>query len=89
MGVCDEALEDEALVDMIVQMGTKLHDDPGADQGVTQMHGVHTDKERQRACSKLKDWMLADPVCAEWMAADAAASANVLLRDMDAKGKKR
>lgn len=85
MGVCQEATEDPALVELIVAMGTYLHDSPAQDMGITQMHDVHTDTQRQEKCSKLREWMRQDDECREWMDSDASAESNAVLRQLEAE----
>lgn len=85
MGICPEAYRDPALVEFVVSAGTFLHDKPGQDMGITQMHDVHTDAQRNAKCSKLREWMRQDSDCREWMDGDASADANAILRRMDAE----
>merc|ERR1711860_219710 len=85
MGICQEAYEDPALVEFVVSIGTFLHDKPSQDMGITQMHDVHTEKEREAKCSKLRAFMREDDVCREWMDGDASADSNAILRDMEAE----
>lgn len=86
IGICREAYEDPALVAMVVAVGTALHDKPDKDMGITQMHDVHTDRQRLRSCSRLREWMRGDEECREWMESNASAAANAVLRRMDALG---
>jgi len=83
MGICKEAYEDPELIKFLISIGDQLHDNQGADQGVTQMHGVHSDEQRQESCSKLRDWMRQDEQCREWMDGDASADSNGILRSME------
>merc|ERR1712039_605502 len=84
MGICQEAHENPAVVEFIVATGTSLHDGLGAEQGITQMHGVHSDTERQKSCSHLQEWMRGDEECREWIDENASAESNAILRHMTA-----
>merc|ERR1712039_504006 len=84
MGICQEAYEDPAVVEFVLATGTSMHDGKGAEQGITQMHGVHSDKERQASCSHLQEWMRGDEECREWIDGDASAESNAMLRHMTA-----
>merc|ERR1712176_843989 len=94
MGICDAAVEDEALVEFVVQMGKELKSHPDRDMGITQMHDVHTKEQREKKCSNLEAWMREDDDCRAWMDANASHTANAVLRKFQAdggpkKGKKR
>merc|ERR1711920_857968 len=88
-GICREAYEDPALIQFVVSTGTLLHDRPGQDMGITQMHDVHTDKQRQSKCSKLREYMRQDEQCREWMDGDASAESNAILRQMEEARQKK
>eukprot|EP00972_Heterocapsa_arctica_P104516 15401973-Heterocapsa_arctica.AAC.1 len=60
MGICDEATQNPALQELLVGMGTELHSHSEHDMSITQMHGVHTDKQRAMKCSSLREWMRSD-----------------------------
>jgi len=76
MGICDEAASDSALVAFIVAMGVELKKHPDHDMGITQMHDVHTEEQRQAKCSNLNAWMSEDEDCKAWMDGHALAESN-------------
>merc|ERR1712039_115512 len=84
MGICQEAYKDPAVVEFVVATSKSLHGGVGAEQGITQMHGVHSDTERQASCSHLQEWMRGDEECREWIDGDASAESNAMLRHMTA-----
>jgi len=86
MGMCQEAYEDPTLVEFLVATGEDMRSS-GKDHGMTRMHEVHTDKQRQASCSQLKEWMRGDEECREWMDGDASAESNAMLRRMTAADK--
>jgi hypothetical protein len=66
MGICKEAYEDRALVEMIHAMGVHLENTPAADTSTTRMHKVHQDSERDEVCSHIQAGIDADPTCKQW-----------------------
>jgi len=90
MGICDEAAENEELVAFVVGMDEHMKNAKTTeDQGLTQMHGLHTDAQRKQSCSNLREWMESDPECKAWMDADASIDANAELQKFEENPPKR
>jgi hypothetical protein len=86
MGICKEAYEDRALVEMIHAMGVHLENTPSADQSTTQMHRVHEDSERDKVCSHIQAGIDADPTCKQWSDSGGLQEENAMLEVLRACG---
>lgn len=85
MGICEAAAEDEELVRFVVAMGQELHRNPSKDMGLTQMHDVHTDRQRALKCGNLEAWMRSDEACRAWMDSNASITGNAKLKEVQEK----
>merc|ERR1712151_918895 len=81
IGICETAVQNVALVQFLLMMGETLYKHIDIDKWLTLMHDVHSDSKRHDSgCDKLAEWALSDPECAEWVKANASASANAEVR---------
>lgn len=84
IGICEQALENKHLLELIHQMGKFLESGEGElmkDRAVTRMHGTHQDSERGAECGTIRAAIAASgPDCNEWYKNNASHTHNSILK---------
>ena len=82
IGICEEAVNNTPLLEFIHQMGLYLGTKAGhsKEQGLTKMHEVHMDDQRDRECIHVRGGIAASPECNAWFQRNGSYAANGILQ---------
>lgn len=81
IGICEKAITNLPLVDFIYQMGLYLggKDTHSKNQKLTNMHAVHSDKERSQKCSNVLKGIEKSAECETWVRKNGSSTGNTIL----------